>query len=241
LGAGAEDDLDSRRSPHTDGEDGSHEHDDFESFTLDLGREVASPDDLQARVSEAAAAHGILRCKGFTGVDGRPMRYVLQAVGPRVHGYFDRPWRPGEPRAARLVVIGERGPRPRRDRGGPGCRLVGGGAVGQRGSTEAFRVRPAAGADELAACAGIYAVNQREIMPDGPPEAWSRTDSPTRSRARTSSWRWPAAARWSGSFRSGGPSRSSTSFTSRAAGGVGARARRSWRTRSPPCRPGRST
>ena len=109
LSAGAEDDLDSRRSPHTDGEDGSHEHDDFESFTLDLGREVVSPDDFQTRVSEAAAAHGILRCKGFTGIKGRPMRYVLQAVGPRVHGYFDRPWRPGEPRAARLVVIGERG------------------------------------------------------------------------------------------------------------------------------------
>jgi cobalamin biosynthesis protein CobW len=109
LAAGAEDDLDSRPSPHTDGEDGDHEHDDFESFTLDLGREVASPDDLRARVSEAAAAHGILRCKGFAGVTGRPMRYVLQAVGPRVSGYFDRPWRPGEPRAARLVVIGERG------------------------------------------------------------------------------------------------------------------------------------
>ena len=44
--------------------------------------------------------------------------------------------------------------------------------------TDTFRVRPAAGAGDLAACAGIYAANQREIMPDGPPEAWSRDGFP---------------------------------------------------------------
>jgi ribosomal protein S18 acetylase RimI-like enzyme len=39
--------------------------------------------------------------------------------------------------------------------------------------TDTFRVRPAAGAGDLAACAGIYAANQREIIPDGPPQVWS--------------------------------------------------------------------
>jgi hypothetical protein len=196
LGAGAEDDLDSRRSPHTDGEDGSHEHDDFESFTLDLGREVDSPDDLQARVSEAAAAHGILRCKGFTGIKGRPMRYVLQAVGPRVHGYFDRPWRPGEPRAARLVVIGERG----LDRAAIAAALVPpsrAAAVGQAAIDRAFRVRPAAGADELAAVRRHLRRQPARDHARWPARRLGRvTDSPTPSRARTSSWRWPRAARW---------------------------------------------
>lgn len=107
LHAAAEDDLAARPSPHTDGGE-AHEHDDFESFVVDLPA-AASPEGLQARVSAAAAAHRILRLKGFADLPGRPMRYALQAVGPRVQGYFDRPWRAGEARATRLVVIGEKG------------------------------------------------------------------------------------------------------------------------------------
>jgi cobalamin biosynthesis protein CobW len=42
-------------------------------------------------------------------VAGKPMRLVIQAVGDRIQHYFDRAWRAGEPRAGRLVVIGERG------------------------------------------------------------------------------------------------------------------------------------
>jgi cobalamin biosynthesis protein CobW len=34
---------------------------------------------------------------------------VVQAVGPRIESYFDRPWGPGEERHASLVVIGEKG------------------------------------------------------------------------------------------------------------------------------------
>jgi cobalamin biosynthesis protein CobW len=37
------------------------------------------------------------------------MPHVIQAVGARVQGYYDRPWRHGEPRLSRLVVIGEKG------------------------------------------------------------------------------------------------------------------------------------
>ena len=107
LHAAAEDDLASRPSPHTDAGE-AHEHDDFESFVVDLPA-ITSPDNLQERVRSAAVTHGILRLKGFADLAGRPMRYALQAVGPRVQGYFDRPWRPGEPRATRLVVIGKRG------------------------------------------------------------------------------------------------------------------------------------
>lgn len=106
LGAAAEDDLDSRPSHHEDAED--HDHDDFDSFAVELG-EVASPQALAERIVPLVAAHGILRLKGFAAVAGKPMRLVLQGVGPRLQHYYDRDWRAGEPRTTRLVVIGEKG------------------------------------------------------------------------------------------------------------------------------------
>ncbi len=54
-------------------------------------------------------AHDILRVKGFLDVPGRDRRQVVQAVGDRIASYFDRPWRAGEERASRLVVIGRKG------------------------------------------------------------------------------------------------------------------------------------
>ena len=39
-------------------------------------------------------------------VPGKPMRHVIQAVGPRIERYFDRPWQDGEDRRSELVVIG---------------------------------------------------------------------------------------------------------------------------------------
>jgi cobalamin biosynthesis protein CobW len=37
------------------------------------------------------------------------MRLLVQAVGPRVSHYYDRPWGAGETRAGNLVVIGLKG------------------------------------------------------------------------------------------------------------------------------------
>jgi cobalamin biosynthesis protein CobW len=106
LAAAAEDDLDARPSHH-DGE-AEHDHDDFESFSLALGP-VADPAALEARLIAAVAAHDILRIKGFLDVPGKAMRHVVQGVGARFQRYFDRPWRPDEPRLSRLVVIGLNG------------------------------------------------------------------------------------------------------------------------------------
>jgi len=53
--------------------------------------------------------HDILRLKGFAAVAGKPMRLTLQAVGPRIDSYFDRPFAGGEARETRLVVIGQSG------------------------------------------------------------------------------------------------------------------------------------
>ncbi|MEE9139732.1 MAG: cobalamin biosynthesis protein CobW [Alphaproteobacteria bacterium] len=107
LQAGAEDDLAARPSLH-DGLGPDHDHDDFESFTLSLGP-VAERAALERAIRAAIEAHDILRLKGFLEVPGKELRLVVQAVGPRLESYFDRPWRGGEARAGRLVVIGRRG------------------------------------------------------------------------------------------------------------------------------------
>ncbi|MDP4002409.1 cobalamin biosynthesis protein CobW [Methylobacterium sp. NEAU K] len=106
LGAAAEDDLDARPSHHGDGED--HDHDDFETVALPV-RPAVTAGDLAARVEKAAEAAGVLRIKGFVEVEGKAMRLVVQGVGRRVTHHFDRPWRPGESRDGRLVVIGLKG------------------------------------------------------------------------------------------------------------------------------------
>lgn len=106
LGAGVEDDLDTRPSHVDDGED--HDHDDFESFVVELDT-VCDPEALEARIREVVAAHPVLRVKGFLHVAGKPMRQAVQGVGARIQRYFDRPWRAGETPSSRLVVIGTRG------------------------------------------------------------------------------------------------------------------------------------
>lgn len=107
LGAAAEEDLDSRFSHHElEGED--HDHDDFDSFHLDLPQ-LARPEDLIARLMPAIERHDILRVKGFMDVAGKDMRLVLQGVGPRLQHYYDRAWQADEARRSRLVVIGLKG------------------------------------------------------------------------------------------------------------------------------------
>lgn len=106
LGAEAESDLASRPSHHD--ADGEHDHDDFDTFIIDLPQ-FDSPQALIERLQEMAAAHDILRLKGFVDIVGKPMRLLVQGVGARIQHQFDRRWSAGEARQGRLVVIGERG------------------------------------------------------------------------------------------------------------------------------------
>ena len=120
MDASAEDDLGSRHEVHHHHQDDHHHdhehdhghdhhhdhgHDAFASFVLDLP-EQATANDLPRLVERVMERHGLLRVKGFAAVAGRPMRQVVQAVGPRVDSYFDRPFAVGEARTSRLVVIG---------------------------------------------------------------------------------------------------------------------------------------
>jgi cobalamin biosynthesis protein CobW len=99
--AAAEADTESRKSHHELlGEE--HDHDDFDSFVLD----VVAPDRarVEARVKEAMAIDGVLRIKGVVSVDDRDAPLAVQAVGPRVETWFvDSSREPG------LVVIGLKG------------------------------------------------------------------------------------------------------------------------------------
>lgn len=106
LGLAVEDDIENRKTHHDDELD--HDHDDFDSFVVDLAP-VTDPESLAARISATAEAENVLRIKGFVEVANKPMRLQVQAVGSRVNHYFDRAWAPGEARASRLVVIGEKG------------------------------------------------------------------------------------------------------------------------------------
>ena len=106
LDVAAEGDLASRPSHHDNEQE--HDHDEFESFILDLG-EIDEPQSLVARLHDAVVRHDILRIKGFAHVSGKDMRLVLQGVGQRIQHYYDREWGRNEARGTRLVVIGEAG------------------------------------------------------------------------------------------------------------------------------------
>jgi cobalamin biosynthesis protein CobW len=106
LGVGTEDDIANRRTLHDAEQD--HDHDDFDSFVVPL-REVVDPAALAEKVAAVARTFDVLRVKGFAAVAGKPMRLLVQAVGPRVTHQYDRAWNAAEPRQGSLVVIGLKG------------------------------------------------------------------------------------------------------------------------------------
>jgi len=106
LAAAAEDDLHNRPSHHDT--EAEHDHDDFESFVVELAP-VADPSEFVRRLARAAQTHDVLRIKGFVEIENKPMRLLVQGVGSRFQHHYDRPWRPDEARRSRLVVIGEKG------------------------------------------------------------------------------------------------------------------------------------
>ena len=115
---GAEADIDARgevhhhHHDHVDDDDDHHHHhdhghDEFQSFVVTRG-EITDPAAFTALLTQIIKTHDILRLKGFAAVTGKPLRLTLQAVGPRVDSYFDRPFGT-DPRTTRLVVIGQAG------------------------------------------------------------------------------------------------------------------------------------
>jgi len=106
LNVGTEADIENRKTHHDDELD--HDHDEFESFIVPLP-EIDDPNRLSKIVSATAEAAGVLRIKGIAAVRDKPMRLLVQAVGPRVTTHYDRHWAVAEKRETRLVVIGLKG------------------------------------------------------------------------------------------------------------------------------------
>lgn len=107
LGLASEDNLEGRDSHHELHHEGEpHEHDDFDSFSIKLPA-AASKNDVLKTIEETIQKHNVLRLKGFAAIQGSAARLAIQAVGPRVNTWFDRPWTPDEKQETSLVVIGE--------------------------------------------------------------------------------------------------------------------------------------
>jgi cobalamin biosynthesis protein CobW len=107
LNGAAEDDMHNRLSHHEMEGEVQHDHDDFVTFIVDLPAKIEKAA-LLKRIEETVSEHDILRLKGFADVAGSDSRLLIQAVGPRLNSYFERPWRNDESRTTRLVVIGEK-------------------------------------------------------------------------------------------------------------------------------------
>ena len=116
MGIGAEDDLSARHEihhhHHDDDSDHDHHHehghDEFETFQVSLP-EITDVAAFTQTITQTIRDHNILRLKGFAQVGNKPMRLVIQAVGPRVDTYFDRPLTAVEKGQTNLVVIGHAG------------------------------------------------------------------------------------------------------------------------------------
>jgi G3E family GTPase len=89
-----------------------HEHDhvhddDIASVSLSSQRAMDRTAVVQWLDGLAAAqGQNILRLKGIIDVQGEPRRFVVQGVHMLLEGELQRPWRAGEARISRLVLIG---------------------------------------------------------------------------------------------------------------------------------------
>ncbi|NOX40158.1 MAG: cobalamin biosynthesis protein CobW [Alphaproteobacteria bacterium] len=110
-GSKSQGDMETRREVHHDHDhnhNGDHDHNAFESFVVTRA-EIVDQAAFSPQLEQVIQTHNILRLKGFATIKGKPIRLTLQAVGPRIDCYFDRPLTASEPRETRLVVIGEAG------------------------------------------------------------------------------------------------------------------------------------
>ncbi|TVU88634.1 cobalamin biosynthesis protein CobW [Vreelandella titanicae] len=109
IGAASEKNIDSitnhHDKHHAEGAHHDHAHDNFDSCVITLGE--VDGDVLADKLQQLLKSHEIYRAKGFAAIPGKPMRRVIQAVGERLEGYFDRLWAQDEIRQTQLVIIGK--------------------------------------------------------------------------------------------------------------------------------------
>lgn len=84
-----------------------HHHAAFDSFSF-TGSALSDPARFSGRLADVIRAHNLLRVKGFARVTDKPMRLVIQAVGPRIDTRHDQLASPNL-LGTELVVIGRAG------------------------------------------------------------------------------------------------------------------------------------
>lgn len=102
INAAAEDDIDNRKSHHDHEEE--HDHNDFETIFVET-QSFESVEAVHELAHNLAKTFDILRIKGFVNIKNKPMRYLVQAVGARVSGYFENV----SDSVGKLVVISRHG------------------------------------------------------------------------------------------------------------------------------------
>ena len=105
VNAGAETDLDNRRSHH-DGFD-DHEHDDFDTFSISVPK-ILDIEKFKIVLETLIRENDILRIKGFLRVESKPLNLLVQGVGKRLSVNFTDTKIPVE-NTGNLVFIGEKG------------------------------------------------------------------------------------------------------------------------------------
>ena len=107
LGLAVEDDIENRKTHHDDELD--HEHDDFDSFVIDIPS-IANPGRSgAARRRGGRGGKRAARERASSRSAASRCGCCVQAVGPRVNHYYDRAWTADDDRRSRLVVIGLKG------------------------------------------------------------------------------------------------------------------------------------
>ena len=104
LQSEAENDLKSRPSHHDNEEE--HDHEDFESIVLNLD-EIEDAKEICKKIERLTEDYEILRIKGYLSIKNKPMRFLIQSVGSRVRGQYDKMWEPNQIKTSKLVFIVE--------------------------------------------------------------------------------------------------------------------------------------
>ena len=110
------------RSPDFLTEDDHEHNDDIASMSFEVERPI-DPEKFNAWIGGLLADKGgdLLRTKGILAYEGDDRRFAFQAVHMIADGDVIGPWKDGEPRTSRLVVIGRNRNRPHRRRGFESC------------------------------------------------------------------------------------------------------------------------
>ncbi len=105
FNAAVEDHLADRPSHHEEEED--HDHDEEIDSTHIVLDASFDPVLLREGLEQIVLEQEVYRVKGFVSVPDKAMRLVVQGVGSRFEDFYDRSWKPEEPRLTKLVFIGK--------------------------------------------------------------------------------------------------------------------------------------